>query len=129
MASSIAAMTMPRSIDFSRATASAICKSSSLLALTAIAPSPSLGSLGCGPSGLLAGLEPSLFRFCLARVALGGFFGAQRLCHQFVGEHQLGVAHISNRQADFCFAAFGVFQSQLRSLAVDAAQNAAEAFA
>src|SRR5260221_6605566 len=35
MASSIAAMTMPRSIDFSRATASAICSSSSLLALTA----------------------------------------------------------------------------------------------
>ena len=32
---SIAAMTMPRSIDFSRATASAICSSSSLLALTA----------------------------------------------------------------------------------------------
>src|ERR1700688_3463528 len=35
MASSIAAITMPRSIDFSRATASAICSSSSLLALTA----------------------------------------------------------------------------------------------
>jgi hypothetical protein len=29
-------MTMPRSIDFSRATASAICSSSSLLALTAM---------------------------------------------------------------------------------------------
>src|SRR5229473_7993587 len=35
MASSIAAITMPRSIDFSRATASAICSNSSLLALTA----------------------------------------------------------------------------------------------
>src|SRR6266699_3875427 len=35
MASSIAAITMPRSIDFSRATASAICSSSSLLALIA----------------------------------------------------------------------------------------------
>src|SRR5947199_6423967 len=35
MASSIAAITMPRSMDFSRATASAICSSSSLLALTA----------------------------------------------------------------------------------------------
>src|ERR1700676_1359255 len=35
MASSIAAMTMPRSIDFSRGTASAICTSSGLLALTA----------------------------------------------------------------------------------------------
>src|ERR1700730_11389653 len=36
MASSIEARTICRSIDFSRATASAICKSSSLLALTAI---------------------------------------------------------------------------------------------
>src|SRR3954471_20425767 len=36
MASSIAATTMPRSITFSRATASAICKSSSLLAETAM---------------------------------------------------------------------------------------------
>src|SRR5450759_1544399 len=35
MASSIAAITIERSIDFSRATASAICSSSSLLALTA----------------------------------------------------------------------------------------------
>jgi hypothetical protein len=36
MASSIAAITIERSIDFSRATASAICSSSSLLALTAM---------------------------------------------------------------------------------------------
>src|ERR1700730_518591 len=36
MASSIEASTICRSIDFSRATAAAICKSSSLLALTAI---------------------------------------------------------------------------------------------
>src|SRR4051795_11833665 len=35
MASSIAAITIPRSMDFSRATASAICRSSILLALTA----------------------------------------------------------------------------------------------
>src|SRR5258708_16690805 len=46
MASSIAAITMLRSIDFSRATASAICSSSSLLALTAaMAQSPSVGSI------------------------------------------------------------------------------------
>jgi hypothetical protein len=36
MASSIAATTMERSITFSRATASAICSNSSLLALTAM---------------------------------------------------------------------------------------------
>src|ERR1700742_471891 len=53
MASSIAAITMPRSIDFSRATASAICSNSSLVALTAMAQSPlirihlaSAGALG-----------------------------------------------------------------------------------
>src|SRR4029453_6124610 len=45
MASSIAAITMPRSIDFSRATASAICSSSSLLALTAAMASVSSGGI------------------------------------------------------------------------------------
>src|SRR3954467_1713302 len=46
MASSMAAITMPRSIAFSRATASAICSSSSRLALTAI-----VSLLHAGPSG------------------------------------------------------------------------------
>src|SRR6185437_3180221 len=45
MASSIAAITMPRSIDFSRATASAICSSSSLLALTAAMALVSFGGI------------------------------------------------------------------------------------
>src|SRR4051794_25739483 len=46
MASSIAAITMPRSMDFSRATASAICSSSILLALTAAMISVSFGGIG-----------------------------------------------------------------------------------
>src|SRR3990170_1574184 len=52
MASSIAAITMPRSIDFSRATASAICSSSSLLALTAAMALVSFRviDLACAPS-------------------------------------------------------------------------------
>ncbi len=54
MASSMAAITIPRSIDFSRATASAICNSSSRLALTAIGQSPSFWAMrrpfaGIGP--------------------------------------------------------------------------------
>src|SRR6202165_2487764 len=45
MASSIAAITMPRSIAFSRATASAVCSSSSLLALTAAMALVSFGGI------------------------------------------------------------------------------------
>src|SRR6202048_3358843 len=45
MASSMAAITMLRSIDFSRATASAICSNSSLLALTAAMALVSFGGL------------------------------------------------------------------------------------
>src|ERR1700676_3845883 len=45
MASSVAAITMPRSIDFSRATASAICSNSSLLALTAAMALVSFGGI------------------------------------------------------------------------------------
>src|SRR3954454_18309404 len=45
MASSIAAMTMPRSMDFSRATASAICSNSILLALTAAMALVSFGGI------------------------------------------------------------------------------------
>src|SRR3989304_1562474 len=124
MASSIAAMTMPRSIDFSRATASAICNSSSLLALTAIAQSPSpkllmiisenrfpspiksrtgfSGSFASGSRG-----EPSMsFIFSRrAHLALGGLLAPQGLRHQFVGEHQLGFAHCLDRKQNLRFLA------------------------
>src|SRR3954452_14067817 len=55
MASSIAAITMPRSMDFSRATASAICSSSSLLALTAAMASVSFGGIDFASSQSFCG--------------------------------------------------------------------------
>src|SRR5947199_5159721 len=82
MASSIAAMTMPRSMDFSRATASAICSNSFLLALTAAMALVSFGGVDVaapqsfrGKTVLLGVLRwRLLFRlqFRLWRVALGG---------------------------------------------------------
>src|SRR5216684_8228759 len=81
MASSIAAITMPRSIDFSRATASAICSSSSLLALTAAMVSVSSGGVDlasplsfCGEAVFLGVFRGVLFiwlQFRLRFVALG----------------------------------------------------------
>src|SRR5260370_36898510 len=55
MASSIAAITMPRSIDFSRATASAICSNSSLLALTAAMTLVSSGRIDFAPAPSFGG--------------------------------------------------------------------------
>src|SRR4249920_980609 len=112
MASSIAVMTMPRSIAFSRATASAICNSSSLLALTAIAHSPPLAAGLCGRC-----------RDCLssrlARFALGGFLSSQSLGHQSVGEHQLGFTHVLNRNENLGFFALGrVVAADARALAL-----------
>src|SRR5450631_2554440 len=90
MASSIAAITMPRSIDFSRATASAICSSSSLLALTAAMGSVSFGGVDlasaqsfCGKAmflGVLRGVLLVRLYFRLRLVALGrvAFFGMRR---------------------------------------------------
>src|ERR1700690_4088098 len=65
MASSMAAITMPRSMDFSRATASAICSNSSLLALTAAMALVSFGEInGASPQS-----------FCGEAVFLGVFRG------------------------------------------------------
>src|ERR1035441_5469534 len=79
MASSIAAITMPRSIDFSRATASAICSSSSLLALTAAMALVSFGGVDfassqsfCGEAvflGILRGVLLVRLQFRLRFVA------------------------------------------------------------
>src|SRR5882757_8759187 len=111
MASSMAAMTMPRSIDFSRATASAICSSSSLLALTAI-ESFSL-VLGRGPdisgraAGFLVGTGVSItarvaqlalrFALAFASFALLGLGAVERFGHQRVGEDELGLRHVGDR--------------------------------
>src|SRR5690606_24669664 len=125
MASSIAAMTMPRSIDFSRATASAICNSSSLLALTAIAEDSSFVRLsGSGLGGLLGLLQTPLFLLRLAQFALGGLLGAQGFAHQFVGENELCFAHVRDRQ-QHCrvFPCFRVVPRQARIVALDAVEN------
>src|SRR5439155_20528217 len=70
MASSIAAITMPRSIDFSRATASAICSNSSLLALTAAMALVSSGGIDFAPAPSFGGEAVLLgvFRRVLANV-------------------------------------------------------------
>src|ERR1700687_2256105 len=74
MASSIAAITMPRSIDFSRATASAICSSSSLLALTAAMALVSFGGIDFAPPQSFCGEAMFLGVF---RGALASAFGLQ----------------------------------------------------
>src|SRR4051794_34547025 len=86
MASSIAAMTMPRSMDFSRATASAICNSSILLALTAAMILFSFSAVGIASGSLriqamLFGVgRGRLLQFRLRRIAPGriAFLGVRR---------------------------------------------------
>src|SRR3981081_730731 len=92
MASSIAAMPMPRSIDFSRATASAICSSSSLLALTAAMALVSFGGIDlaspqsfCGQTMFLGVFRGALanglwlqFRLRLVAFRRVAFFGMRR---------------------------------------------------
>src|SRR5213078_3838050 len=70
MASSIAAITMLRSIDFSRATASAICSSSSLLALTAAMGSFSFDGIDVAPPRTVGG--QTMFFGVLRQRFLGG---------------------------------------------------------
>src|SRR5436305_5270917 len=79
MASSIAAITMPRSMDFSRATASAICSSSILLALTAAMVSVSFDCVDVVSPRFLSGKTVFLgvgrgrlfLQFWFRRVAFG----------------------------------------------------------
>src|SRR6202158_6424620 len=101
MASSIAAITMPRSIDFSRATASAICSSSSLLALTAAMALVSFGGIDLASPqsfrgeavflGVFRGVLFIWLQFRLRFVALGGVAfpgmrGGRRLKREIPGQ-------------------------------------------
>src|SRR5258706_504968 len=74
MPSSIAAITMPRSMDFSRATASAICSNSSLLALTAAMALVSSGGIDFAPAPSFGGEAVLLGVF---RSVLADVFGLQ----------------------------------------------------
>src|ERR1700682_3975202 len=115
MASSIAAMTMPRSIDFSRATASAICSSSSLLALTAAMVLVSFGGVDfaspqsfCGQAMFLGAFRWIAFlrvrrgrrhkAEILLQLALRGLAAPHRFGDQFVGQHQSGVGDILHHE-------------------------------
>ena len=112
-------------MDFSRATASAICKSSSLLALTAIVCLPSNGRTGFGlPLDLLElGLHAGRSQRLLLSACAGprkrpgprrgapprplppaslssvrSFAGAQQLADERLGEHQPAFVEIGERQ-------------------------------
>src|SRR5829696_4220803 len=130
MASSIASITICRSITFSRATASAICKSSSRLALMAIGFPP---SLECFVSVQPAGAAPDARAVPGARaVPLGLRFGrvlvlyrrrapAQGFAHQLVREHEASLADGGKGEAyDRPLLRLDVGQVQQRRLALDA---------
>src|ERR1700677_3435474 len=90
MASSIAPSTILRSIAFSLATASAICKSSSLLALTvAIRQSP------LGLTHLLVAIQRGVV-FAFGSIA--ALASAQRFRNQRVGQNEPGFRHLVDRQ-------------------------------
>src|SRR5262245_57451227 len=93
MASSIAATTIIRSIAFSRATASAICNSSSRFALTAMSLSSCwrLAVAGVGE----ARASPVMVFAAGLRLVL-----AERLAQQIVAQRELRFGDIAERQGD-----------------------------
>src|SRR5262245_24821235 len=101
-------MTICLSIAFSRATASAICRSSSLLALTAI-----LVSLGAGSSPTRKSIVVSgLFGDGLAAAPLLAFLAKllvlpERRPDQIVGEHQPRLGDRPERDPRCRLLAFG----------------------
>src|SRR5262249_537988 len=105
MASSMAVMTMPRSMAFSRATASAICRSSSRLALTAgIVRSPQVRRAGLtAASGFLSrgwsmiavrSLIAGRLLITMVGGGLRGLAALERFRHQGIGEHQSRLRHV-----------------------------------
>src|SRR5512146_2001784 len=125
MASSMAAMTMPRSSAFSRATASAICNSSSRLALTAIAQSPWLAADGCGRCRECRALRRSSLR--AARVSRLAAFSRRKACATS-SSVSTSFASLFDRQQHFGFRA-GLVMAKARGVALGAEQFAAEALA
>src|SRR4051794_27127731 len=136
MASAIAAITIDLSIAFSRATASAICKSSSLFALTAIFLVSSRG----GPRPISIGLF-GVFGF---DVLVGSRFGAapllaflpdplvlpERLTDQVFGEHQPRLGDRLERHACVRLLAFcGLLALDQHCVVAQLGDLAAEALA
>src|SRR5262249_8737634 len=94
MASSIAEMTILRSMDFSRATASAICNSSSLLSLIPACAIPVM------PPHYSELFRP-ICNFGRGLTGSGGPFGAlQRLANEGIGEHEARLGDQADWQAD-----------------------------
>ena len=124
---------MSRSIDFSRATASAICNSSSLLALTAAIVSLLRVGLraGCAPAqpfGVCAGaaILAASVRHARYSVRSPCLLRRNASSDQFVGQHQPGFHHVVDPQQDFGGAGRGIAAAQPHALAFDAAKRAAE---
>src|SRR4051812_31996941 len=98
-------MTMPLSIAFSRATASAICNSSSLFALTAMGFSLSLRPAAAGRSGLVSScLGLLVLGRSVTAAPLGGLprllVGRQCRANEVVGQHQAGLGNRIVRDGD-----------------------------
>src|SRR6201999_2582028 len=105
MASSIAEITMPRSIDFSRATASAICSNSSLLALTAMVPISSsridvASARAIGGEAVLLGILRSRLLLRLRFLLLVLFLGVRRFEPKVALELALGGLAAPHRFGD-----------------------------
>src|SRR5918998_1420780 len=103
-ASSSVSNTISRSIDFSRATASAICNSSSLLALTAMFVSSLARAVRILRPPLVIPIRAGRARPIsplFLRVSLGGLAAPQRLGDQRVGQHELGFRHVFDREQKF----------------------------
>src|SRR6185503_13641558 len=112
MASSIASMTILRSIAFSRATASAICNSSSRFALTptcAIASASSFSSLSRPePPGVGRSVARGVAGVVLRRRVAGRLFGApQCVANKLVGQDQPRFGDQADRQGDLRAALIG----------------------
>src|SRR5574337_1344190 len=100
IASSIEASTIERSIDFSRATASTICNSSSRLALTAIFVSlHGPGRRESAGFGRILSV-PRAPRPRFARLPLRGLLAPQRGADEIVGQHEPRLAHRGKRKRD-----------------------------
>src|SRR5258707_15660309 len=119
MASSIAAVTMARSIGFSRATASAICSNSSLLALTAAMALVSSGGIDFASAPCFGGEAVLLGVF---RGVLSNAFGLQfwlrfvaflRIAFPGMGRRWRLVAEIAAHLALRSLAAPPLFRDQL----------------
>jgi len=116
----MAVITMRRSIDFSRATASAICRAQA--------------DLHCGHRSfslvsirMRGFLRHAVVVVCLARscarivLPVRLFSPPQRLADQFVGQHQPRLRHVGDRQQHFRRLANGcILAAQFRGFALDA---------